>query len=214
MTVIIMIWVLWNCRSGPPRPQFDSYPFIFLTLILSLQASYAAPLILLAQNRQEARDRVALDQDREQAAQSRADMDFLAREIASVRMSVGELATRDYLRSELRSRAARDSRRARGRRRLRAPAPSVETGTAGSPRLGRAAIVPEQTTRASAAAPDPGRAARGERSRDPPADHRPRHGRRGRRRRRRAGSGTRAADRLRLPDAGHAAPARSPPRSR
>jgi uncharacterized membrane protein len=103
MTVTIVIWVLWNSPLGPSRPQFDGYPFIFLTLILSLQASYAAPLILLAQNRQEARDRVALDQDREQAAQSRADMDFLAREIASLRMSVGELATRDYLRSELRS---------------------------------------------------------------------------------------------------------------
>jgi uncharacterized membrane protein len=103
MTVIIVIWVLWNAPWGPPRPQFDGYPFIFLTLILSLQASYAAPLILLAQNRQESRDRVALDQDREQAAQSRADMDFLAREIASLRMSVGELATRDYVRSELRS---------------------------------------------------------------------------------------------------------------
>ena len=74
-----------------------------MTLVLSLQASYAAPLILLAQNRQEARDRVGLDADREQAAQSRADMDFLAREIASLRNSVGELATRDYVRSELRS---------------------------------------------------------------------------------------------------------------
>jgi uncharacterized membrane protein len=74
-----------------------------LTLVLSLQASYAAPLILLAQNRQEARDRVIADRDRDQAAQSRADMDFLAREIAGLRMSVGELATRDYLRSELRT---------------------------------------------------------------------------------------------------------------
>jgi uncharacterized membrane protein len=103
MTVIIVLWVIWNAPIGPPRPRFDEYPFIFLTLILSLQASYAAPLILLAQNRTEARDRVALDRDRAQAAQSRADMDFLAREIASVRMSVGELATRDYLRSELKS---------------------------------------------------------------------------------------------------------------
>ena len=103
MTVIIIIWVIWNVPFGPPRPQFDEYPFIFLTLMLSLQASYAAPLILLAQNRQEARDRIGIDQDRERAAQSRADMDFLAREIASLRMSVGELATRDYLRSELRS---------------------------------------------------------------------------------------------------------------
>jgi uncharacterized membrane protein len=79
MTVVIVLWVLWNVPWGPPRPRFDEYPFIFLTLVLSLQASYAAPLILLAQNRQEARDRVALERDREQAAQSRADMDFRAR---------------------------------------------------------------------------------------------------------------------------------------
>jgi uncharacterized membrane protein len=103
MTVVIILWLLWNVPVGPPRPRFDPYPFIFLTLVLSLQASYAAPLILLAQNRQESRDRVALEQDREQAAQSRADMDYLAREIAGLRMSVGELATRDYLRSELRA---------------------------------------------------------------------------------------------------------------
>jgi len=103
MTVIVIVWVLWNVPAGPDRPRFDEYPFIFLTLMLSLQASYAAPLILLAQNRQEARDRVGLEADREQAAQSRADMDFLAREIASLRMSVGELATRDYVRSELRT---------------------------------------------------------------------------------------------------------------
>jgi uncharacterized membrane protein len=103
MTVIIIVWVLWNVPFGPPRPRFDEYPFIFLTLVLSLQASYAAPLILLAQNRTEARDRVALEADREQTAQSRADMDFLAREIAGLRMSVGELATRDFLRGELRS---------------------------------------------------------------------------------------------------------------
>jgi uncharacterized membrane protein len=103
MTIIIIVWMLWNIPVGPPRPRFDEYPFIFLTLILSLQATYAAPLILLAQNRQEARDRVAVERDREQASQSRADMDYLAREIAGLRMSVGELATRDYLRGELRS---------------------------------------------------------------------------------------------------------------
>lgn len=103
MTLMIILWVLWNVPIGPPRPTVDGYPFIFLTLLLSLQASYAAPLILLAQNRQEARDRVGLEQDRAQGAQNRADMDFLAREIASLRMSVGELATRDYVRAELRS---------------------------------------------------------------------------------------------------------------
>ena len=71
--------------------------------MLSLQASYAAPLILLAQNRQEARDRVIAEQDRQADARAHADMEFLAREVASLRMAVGEVATRDYLRSELRS---------------------------------------------------------------------------------------------------------------
>ncbi|MGI8459240.1 MAG: DUF1003 domain-containing protein [Propionibacteriaceae bacterium] len=103
MTIFVLVWLVWNAPVGPERPRFDIYPFIFLTLMLSLQASYAAPLILLAQNRQEARDRLQLQDDRSGAAQSRADMDFLAREIASIRMSVGELATRDYLRSEIRN---------------------------------------------------------------------------------------------------------------
>ena len=103
MTGLIILWVLWNVEVGPDRPRWDTYPFIFLTLILSLQASYAAPLILLAQNRQEARDRVAQEQDRAAAAQSSADMQFLAREIAGLRHGLGEVATRDFLRSELRS---------------------------------------------------------------------------------------------------------------
>jgi uncharacterized membrane protein len=102
MTGLIILWVLWNTGVGPERPRFDDYPFIFLTLVLSLQASYAAPLILLAQNRQEARDRVAQDQDREANARSHADMQYLAREIAGLRHGLGEVATRDYIRSELR----------------------------------------------------------------------------------------------------------------
>lgn len=102
MTIFVITWVLWNVPAGPDREQFDPYPFIFLTLMLSLQASYAAPLILLAQNRQEARDRVNLEQDREANARAHADMEFLAREVASLRMGLGEVATRDYLRSELR----------------------------------------------------------------------------------------------------------------
>jgi uncharacterized membrane protein len=101
MTVIVVVWVLWN-TLGRIEWRFDPYSFTFLTLVLSLQASYAAPLILLAQYRQEARDRISQDEDRKQAAQSRADMDFLAREIASLRMRVGDLATRDFIRSELR----------------------------------------------------------------------------------------------------------------
>ncbi|MDN5725034.1 MAG: DUF1003 domain-containing protein, partial [Propionibacteriales bacterium] len=86
MTMFIVAWVIWNV-VGPEPLRFDPFPFIFLTLMLSLQASYAAPLILLAQNRQEARDRVSVERDREQAAQRGADMDYLAREIASLRMS-------------------------------------------------------------------------------------------------------------------------------
>lgn len=102
MTLFVIIWITINI-IGLFGLKWDPYPFILLNLFFSTQASYAAPLILLAQNRQEARDRLGLEQDRDQAAQSRADMEFLAREIASVRMSVGELATRDYIRSELRA---------------------------------------------------------------------------------------------------------------
>ena len=102
MTVFVVSWVAWNTLA-PSDLRFDEYPFIFLTLILSLQASYAAPLILLAQNRQESRDKVVGEQDRQANARAHADMEFLAREVASLRMAVGEVATRDFLRSELRS---------------------------------------------------------------------------------------------------------------
>jgi uncharacterized membrane protein len=100
MTVFILAWVLWNTLA-PRTWQFDPYTFTFLTLILSLQASYAAPLILLAQNRQTDRDRLASDEDRRRAAAQKADTEYLAREIASLRIAVGEVATRDFLRSEL-----------------------------------------------------------------------------------------------------------------
>jgi uncharacterized membrane protein len=102
MTLVVAIWVLWNWLA-PAGSQWDAYPFIFLTLMLSLQASYAAPLILLAQNRQEQRDKVIAEQDRQANARAHADMEFLAREVAALRMAVGEVATRDYLRSELRA---------------------------------------------------------------------------------------------------------------
>jgi uncharacterized membrane protein len=102
MTVFVSFWLLWN-NLAPDRLQFDPYTHTFLTLLLSIQASYAAPLILLAQNRQEQRDRVNLEQDREANARAHADMEFLAREVASLRMAVGEVATRDYIRSELRA---------------------------------------------------------------------------------------------------------------
>ena len=102
MTLVVAVWVGWNYLA-PKGARFDDYPFIFLTLMLSLQASYAAPLILLAQNRQELRDRVITEQDRQANARAHADMEFLAREVASLRMALGEVATRDFLRSELRS---------------------------------------------------------------------------------------------------------------
>ncbi|MFE0171486.1 DUF1003 domain-containing protein [Streptomyces sp. NPDC059002] len=100
MTVVIILWVVWNI-AAPDELRFDQYPFIFLTLMLSLQASYAAPLILLAQNRQDDRDRVNLEQDRKQNERSIADTEYLTREIASLRMGLGEVATRDWIRSEL-----------------------------------------------------------------------------------------------------------------
>ncbi|WP_369261865.1 DUF1003 domain-containing protein [Streptomyces sp. R35] len=100
MTVVIILWVVWNIFA-PGGLRFDNYPFIFLTLMLSLQASYAAPLILLAQNRQDDRDRVNLEQDRKQNERSIADTEYLTREIASLRVGLGEVATRDWIRSEL-----------------------------------------------------------------------------------------------------------------
>ncbi|MEV8513263.1 DUF1003 domain-containing protein [Dactylosporangium sp. NPDC051484] len=100
MTVVILAWIAWNTLT-PRSWQFDPYTFTFLTLILSLQASYAAPLILLAQNRQTDRDRLAADEDRRRAAAQKADTEYLAREIAALRIALGEVATRDFLRSEL-----------------------------------------------------------------------------------------------------------------
>ena len=102
MTMFVAAWVLWNVLA-PRELRFDEFPFIFLTLMLSLQASYAAPLILLAQNRQEDRDRVIAERDRQANTRAHADMEFLAREVASLRMAIGEVATRDYVRSELRA---------------------------------------------------------------------------------------------------------------
>jgi uncharacterized membrane protein len=101
MTIVIIIWVLFNVFA-PEYLRPDEYPFIFLTLLLSLQASYAAPLILLAQNRQTDRDRVQYQEDRERTERILADSDYMAREISALRSSLGDLATRDYVRSELR----------------------------------------------------------------------------------------------------------------
>jgi uncharacterized membrane protein len=101
MTVFVTGWIAWNTLA-PPDLRPDPFPFIFLTLLLSLQASYAAPLILLAQNRQSDRDRVQYQEDRMRTEQILADSDYLAREIAAMRLSIGEMTTRDFLRNELR----------------------------------------------------------------------------------------------------------------
>jgi uncharacterized membrane protein len=102
MTVFVAAWVVWNV-AAPSNLRFDEFPFIFLTLMLSLQASYAAPLILLAQNRQADRDRVGLEQDRARDERNLADTEFLTREVASLRIALREQATRDFVRSELRN---------------------------------------------------------------------------------------------------------------
>ena len=100
MTVFVLSWVIWNVVA-PRDLRFDDYPFIFLTLILSLQASYAAPLILLAQNRQADRDRIQYQEDRARDDRNLADTEYLTRELASLRTAIGEIATRDFVRSEL-----------------------------------------------------------------------------------------------------------------
>ncbi|GAB78249.1 Protein of unknown function [Austwickia chelonae] len=101
MTIFVIAWVTFNL-VGIFGLQFDPYPFILLNLFFSTQASYAAPLILLAQNRQDDRDRVALEQDRARDERNLADTEYLTREVAALRIAMREIVTRDYLRSELR----------------------------------------------------------------------------------------------------------------
>ena len=101
MTFAVISWLLWNIVA-PGDLRIDAFPFLFLTLALSLQASYAAPLILLAQNRQADRDRVQFHKDRDDTERLLADSDYLTREIASLRLALGEVVTRDYLRGEIR----------------------------------------------------------------------------------------------------------------
>lgn len=84
MTIFVTGWILWNVL-GPTELRWDEYPFIFLTLLLSLQASYAAPLILLAQNRQADRDRVTSQEDRARDERNLAVTEFMVREIAAMR---------------------------------------------------------------------------------------------------------------------------------
>lgn len=100
-TMVVIVWIGVNLAAGVHTGLWDVYPFILLNLLFSTQAAYAAPLILLAQNRQDDRDRISLEDDRARAAQTKADTEFLARELAALRVAIGEVATRDYLRGEI-----------------------------------------------------------------------------------------------------------------
>ena len=104
LTVIVIVWLVYN-SSAPAPWQFDprATNFTLLTLILSLQASYAAPLILLAQNRQDDRDRVQIEQDRQRAERNLADTEYLAREVVALRLAMKDVATKDFIRGELRA---------------------------------------------------------------------------------------------------------------
>jgi uncharacterized membrane protein len=100
-TAVVTLWISWNVLFRNTEAAFDPYPFILLTLALSLQASYAAPLILLAQNRQAERDRQEVERDRRTSGRTQADTEYLARELAAIRLALGEMPTRDYLDEEL-----------------------------------------------------------------------------------------------------------------
>ena len=104
LTLLVIVWLIWN-SIVPVALQFDPrlQNFTLLTLILSLQASYAAPLILLAQNRQDDRDRVQIEQDRQRAERNLADTEYLAREVVSLRLAMKDVATKDFIRGELRA---------------------------------------------------------------------------------------------------------------
>jgi uncharacterized membrane protein len=104
LSLFCIAWIVYN-TYGPERFRFDSvrYGFTVLTLILSLQASYAAPLILLAQNRQDDRDRVQFEQDRQRAERNLADTEYLAREVVALRLLVRDMASKDFIRAELRA---------------------------------------------------------------------------------------------------------------
>ena len=104
MTVFVVAWIAANMLLARINEDsaWDPYPFILLNLAFSTQASYSAPLILLAQNRQDDRDRVTAEQDRQRAQRNLEDTEFLTREIASLRLAMNDVATRDFVRSELR----------------------------------------------------------------------------------------------------------------
>jgi uncharacterized membrane protein len=124
-TLLVLVWI--GINLGAAALRWDPYPFILLNLAFSTQAAYAAPLILLAQNRQDDRDRVSLEEDRNRATQTKADTEYLARELAALRLAIGEVVTRDYLRGELDK--LRDDLNTKPRRKGNRQAPEPITST-------------------------------------------------------------------------------------
>src|SRR5690554_7029270 len=104
MTVFCAVWITYN-TIAPEELQFDprALNYTLLTLILSLQASYAAPMILLAQNRQDDRDRVQIEQDRQRAERNLNDTEYLAREVVALRLAMKDVPSKDFIRAELRA---------------------------------------------------------------------------------------------------------------
>ena len=102
MSIFVVVWIVANLILAKMQQAWDPYPFILLNLAFSTQASYSAPLIMLAQNRQDDRDRVTAEQDRQRAQRNLEDTEFLTREIAALRLAMNDVATRDFVRSELR----------------------------------------------------------------------------------------------------------------
>lgn len=102
MTIFVTAWIVANVVLAKVGYAWDEYPFILLNLAFSTQASYSAPLIMLAQNRQDDRDRVTAEQDRQRAERNLADTEYLTREIAALRLAMNDVATRDFVRSEMR----------------------------------------------------------------------------------------------------------------
>jgi uncharacterized membrane protein len=142
-TILVAVWITLNLVAVSLR--WDPYPFILLNLAFSTQAAYAAPLILLAQNRQDDRDRISLEEDRARADRTKADTEYLARELAALRIAVGEVVTRDYLRGELdrlrsaidrsaSDRSAADQRGHGGRTTGSSPAPATPDAASRSTR--------------------------------------------------------------------------------
>jgi len=105
LLIFVAIWLVYTIFAPEGWPQIDSVAqgFTVLTLALSVQASAGTPLLLLAQNRQEDRDRVTIEQDRQRAERNLNDTEYLAREVVALRLAMRDIPSKDFIRAELRS---------------------------------------------------------------------------------------------------------------